>query len=92
MTSELPQAVKTCLWSYDTDRIDLANADHRRRVVENVLNRGTMDAVTWLFTHVSHSDITDTIKRSADTSWNKKSLSLWSLVFDVRPERASRFT
>ena len=90
-TLDLPQEVKACLWSYNTDQIDLHNQDHRRRVIENILNRGTQPAVDWLFTHTSSEEIKQVILESTQSVWSKKSLALWSLVFAVTPSRASRF-
>jgi hypothetical protein len=91
MQNDLPQAVRACLWSYDIDQIDLANPDHKRRIIENVLNRGTAPAVSWLLSHFTKEEIVGVIATSSVSEWNKKSLSLWSLVFDVLPTRAARF-
>jgi hypothetical protein len=90
-TANLPQEVKACLWSYDISRIDLSNPDHRRRIIENVLNRGTKAATDWLLAEFDKKEIADAIASSSVSVWNKKSLALWSLVFDVLPSRASRF-
>jgi hypothetical protein len=91
MGNELPQEVKVCLWSYDVDRIDLGNPDHRQRVIENVLNYGTKHAVDWLLARFSKEDIAHAIAQSHAASWNKKSLALWPLVFGVAPSSAARF-
>ena len=47
--NKLPQAVKICLWSYDTTRIDLSSPEDRFRIVLNILNRGSRHAVDWLW-------------------------------------------
>jgi hypothetical protein len=91
-SADFPQEVKACLWSYDTDRIDISNPDHRRRIIENVLNRGTKVAVDWLFTEFKEKEIADTIAQSSVSGWNKKSLALWSLIFRVMPSRLTRFS
>jgi hypothetical protein len=91
MQNDIPQAVKACLWSYDIDQIDLTNPDHKRRIIENVLNRGTAPAVSWLLSSFTREDIAQTIVTSSVSEWNKKSLSLWSLVFSVSPARSARF-
>lgn len=88
---ELPQEVKACLWSYDTDRIDLALPDHRTRIIENVLNRGTAPAVSWLRQNFSQEETAEAITKSSASTWNKKSLALWSLVYGTHPARTSRF-
>ena len=91
MKNELPAAVKACLWSYDTDQMDFSVPAHKQRVIENILNRGTHTAVTWLLTTFSKKEIAEAITRSNVSVWNKKSLSLWSMVFSTYPEKDSRF-
>jgi hypothetical protein len=91
MQNDLPQVVKACLWSYDVNQIDLANSDHKRRVIENVLNRGTAPAVSWLLSTFTKEEIARAITASSVSEWNKKSLSLWSLVFGASPARTTRF-
>ncbi len=91
MLNDFPQAVKVCLWSYDIDKIDMTNTDHRSRIIQNVLNRGTKEAVDWLFLNFSKDEIANTIKSTSVADWNKKSLSLWSLIFNIQPARTGRF-
>ena len=91
MKSQLPQSVKACLWSYDTDKIDLSNSDDRFRIVINVLNRGTMEAVEWLWINFNEKEIADTIQKSYESEWNRPSLKLWSLIYKTLPLKASRF-
>lgn len=90
--SDVPQSVKTCLWSYDTDKIDLSSTDHRLLIIKNILNIGTSSAVSWLFENFTKDEISTVIHNSNVSEWNKKSLSLWSLVFDINPLRKTRFT
>ncbi|KKP87969.1 MAG: hypothetical protein UR92_C0017G0019, partial [Candidatus Nomurabacteria bacterium GW2011_GWA2_35_80] len=78
MKIEIPEFVKACLWSYDIDTIDLSVLDHRTRVIQNVLNRGTSDAISWLRKIFSEKEIIEVIEKSISTDWNKKSLALWS--------------
>lgn len=91
MKKDFPQSVKACLWSYDTNRIDMSDQGHRRILIEQVLNKGSMDALMWLFTQMSQKEIVDTIENSMVSQWDKRSLNLWSLVFSARPKRLSRF-
>ncbi len=87
----IPQSVKACLWSYDTDMIGLSVVAHRTRIIQNILNRGTSDAVAWLRETFSEEEIMKAITKSSSSDWSKKSLSLWSLIFNVRPARERRF-
>jgi hypothetical protein len=89
--SDFPPEVKACLWSYDISGVDLSKPDQRRRIIENILNRGTSVALDWLFINFTKKEISDVIAQSSISEWNKKSISLWSLIFGVVPSRASRF-
>jgi hypothetical protein len=91
MKNSLPDAVRACLWSYDTDQIDFSVPAHKQRVIENVLNRGTYPAVDWLLATFNKTEIAEAISHSQVSVWNKKSLSLWSMVFGVHPEKLTRF-
>ena len=91
MKNQLPQSVKASLWSYDTDKINLNNSDHCALVIINVLNRGESSAVDWLMKNFTKEEIAGAIKESSVSEWNKKSLSLWSLVFGAEPTKQSRF-
>jgi hypothetical protein len=89
--SKLPQTVKVCLWSYDTTRMKLSSPQYCHRIVLNVLNLGTEEAVQWLWQNVSDKEIKEVIKKSYGSEWNKKSLNLWSMFYKVKPEKMRRF-
>ncbi|MFA6922897.1 MAG: hypothetical protein WC223_01465 [Bacteroidales bacterium] len=91
MNRKLPQAVKVCLWSYDTDKINLSNPNDRHRIILNVLNHGTKKAVEWLWENFSKEEIAETIKNSIASEWDRKSLNFWSLIYRASPTRKSRF-
>lgn len=91
MVNELPQFIKACLWSYDTDQINLHSPDHRILIAINILNRGEILAVNWLMKNFTKEELASIIRESSVSEWNKKSLSLWSLVFKAQPIRQSRF-
>jgi hypothetical protein len=89
MNSEFTQAVKATLWSYDTSKIDKIR--DKELIITNVLNYGTKEATDWLFQTYSKEDIKNILKKPRPGEWNKKSLNLWSLIFDVTPELRTRF-
>lgn len=88
----IPQSVKASLWSYNVDKIDLFLPAHRTLIIHNVLNSGTSDAIYWLRQNFSEDEIIDVIKKSSVSIWDKKSLALWSLIFDALPTKQGRFT
>jgi hypothetical protein len=91
MKTVFPQAVRACLWSYKIDSIDLYLPDHRARIIHNVLDRGTNEAILWLRQTFSEKEITAVIAQSNISAWSKKSLALWSLIFNTRPTKEGRF-
>lgn len=91
MKQKFPRAVKACLWSYDTDKMDISVPDHRHIIIMNILNHGTMEAVEWLWQNFSDKEIKETIRNSYESEWGKKSLSLWSLIFHTSPLKKDRF-
>lgn len=76
----LPKYVKSVLWSYDTDKIDLVK--HRRLIISQVLNFGTKEATDWLFRVYGMSEIRKEASKIPEKQWNKKSLALWHLALN----------
>jgi len=89
MPNAFPPSVKAALWSFDTDRLDLEQ--HRERIITNVLNMGTHDALLWLFNTYSREHIAEVVAHPRPGEWNKRSLNYWSLVFNLDPRYTSRF-
>ena len=78
---QLPQAVNAVLWSYDLSQIDLSK--HKRIIISQVLNFGSLEAVSWLFDNYPSDEIKEAAINIPLGAWNKKSLNLWSLYFDL---------
>ena len=91
MNTVIPKSVRACLWSYDIDMMDFSLPEHKMRIIQNVLNRGTSEAVSWIRENFSENEIADVIIKSNISDWSKKSLALWSLLFNVRPAKQGRF-
>jgi len=88
MSPELPPAVKAALWSFDTGRMD--PEEHQERIITNVLNLGTHDALVWLFGTYPRERIAEVVAHPRPGEWNQRSLNYWSLVFDLAPMITSR--
>ena len=89
MRTPLPSSVKAALWSFDTDNLDPDR--HQERIITNVLNLGTHDALLWLFKTYPRERIAAVVAHPRPGEWNKRSLNYWSLVFDVEPRTTTRF-
>ena len=85
---KIPNYVKSSLWSYDIDKIDLE--EHKERIITNILNHGTDKAVDWLFNTYSEKEIKKVIKYPFYGEWDKKSLNFWALISKVTPNISKR--
>ncbi len=79
----IPDCVRVVLWSYDIDRIDVEA--HKKLIVAQVLNFGTMDAIKWAFEQYGRDEVTRVANEIPAGQWDKKSLSFWRLVLGIAP-------
>ena len=85
----IPLSVKSLLWSYDLNKIDLTK--HKKLIITQVLNFGNKEATDWLFCTYSKDEIAQVASSTPIGQWDKKSLALWSLFLGVKPiSRAER--
>lgn len=92
MNIDLPIFIKSCLWSYDLNNFSLDNSQHKKILIFNILNYGTIEALFWLLKNFSKNEIVEVIQSSSVSSWNKKSLVFSNLLFDSYPRRNERFS
>lgn len=78
---QLPESVKATLWSYDLNEIDLQK--HKRLIISQVLNFGSLDAISWLFSNYSSGEIKEAALSLPLGSWDEKSLNIWMLYFNL---------
>ncbi len=79
----IPEVVKPYLWSYNLDKIDLQK--HKRLIIAQILNYGSKQATDWLFSAYTKYEIKRIAQQIPYGQWNKKSLTLWSLLLDIHP-------
>lgn len=84
MKLKIPSYIRPFLWSYDLNKIDLEK--DKKRIITNILNYGTQEAVSWLFSIYPRGDIVAFVKNPLPGEWNDKSLNFWSFIFDVTPK------
>jgi len=81
---EIPQFLKPFLWSYDLSRLDIEK--HKNIIIKNILDLGTVQATDWMKKNYTESDIKEAIRLSIRSDWSKKSINLWSFIYDVQPK------
>ena len=79
-----PQSVKAVLWSYDLNTIEVQK--DKKLIIFQVLNFGSEDAIKWLFKEYGLSVIEEEARTIPLSQWNKKSLSLWKIIFSLNPK------
>ena len=81
----LPKYVKSVLWSYDTDKIDLDK--HRRLIISQVLNFGTKEATDWLFKKYSKKEIILELTNPMRGVWYPRILNYWQKKLKIKIAR-----
>ena len=76
-------------WSYSLNQLD--SETHKTLIIKQILNQGDKKALDWLRATYTEKDIVLVIEASMVSEWSKKSLSLWSKVYNVTPNRKQRF-
>ena len=84
----LPKILHPFLWSYDTEKMD--KEKNKKRIITNVLNIGSKEAVDWVFDNYSKDEIKKVAADPAPGEWNKKSLNFWSIFFDLKADVKGR--
>ncbi|MDA2935748.1 hypothetical protein MYX06_00805 [Patescibacteria group bacterium AH-259-L05] len=80
----LPKFLQTCLWSYDISQMDPYDPDDKELIIQQVLNRGNIRAVKWLFKTYKKQDIVEVVKNPRRGMWFPKSLNYWAKILDVK--------
>ena len=85
---KIPDFVRVFLWSYDVSKIDIQ--EDKNIIIKNILDFGTKEASDWLCKTYIQEEIKEVIKNSVRSSWSKKSINFWSLIYGVE-SKESRF-
>ena len=80
----IPQFLRPFLWSYDLSRLDTEK--HKNIIIKNILDFGNIQATDWLKENYSQNEIEEAIKLSTRSDWSKKSINLWSFIYNVQPK------
>lgn len=83
--AKIPQFLQPFLWSYDLSQLDLTK--HKNIIIKNILDLGTSQATDWLKQQYSEDEIRETIRESVFSDWSKKSINLWTLVYNISPKK-----
>jgi hypothetical protein len=84
-----PQSVRATLWSYDVAALDQDR--DQGLIITAVLNHGTEEAVRWVRDTYAPDDIAKVVALPQPGMWDKRSLNLWSLIYEVTPDVRARF-
>ena len=82
----MPQFLQPFLWSYDLSQLDIEK--HKNVIIKNILDFGTVEATDWLKKNYIKKEIREAIKLSIKSDWSKKSINLWSFIYNVKAKEA----
>lgn len=77
----IPKYLRPFLWSYDVENLD--SRRDKKVIITGILNLGSGRATKWLFREYSRDQIKAVIRGSSKGQWDKKSLNLWKMVFNI---------
>ena len=78
----LPIFLKPFFWSYEFKKID--KSKNTFLIIFQILNYGTKKSTDWVLNNYERQDIIKCIKSKQESSWNKKSLNYWKIIFDLK--------
>lgn len=79
----LPKFLQPYLASYDLAKLNADDSSVSHEIVTEVLNRGDVKAVRWIFEKYPIQKIRSVIKDPTRGTWLKRSLSYWQKIFGV---------
>ena len=85
----LPKFLRPFLWSYDLSQMDLKK--DKKIIIKNILDYGDKQATDWLKKVYSSKEIKEVIRQTYASEWSRKSINFWSLIYEVKPKRKSKF-
>ncbi len=77
-----PNFVRSALWSYDIDKIDMEKDN--KIIIENILNHGTDEQIRWLFKTYSVKEIRKVVRNPGKGFWYPQSLNYWLMFLKIR--------
>ncbi len=84
----LPKIILPFFWSYEAGKMD--KEKDKKRIITNVLNIGSKEAVCWVLKNYSKDEIKKVLANPAPGEWNRKSLNFWSIFFDLKAAATNR--
>ena len=78
---KFPPSVQATLWFADPTKIDWQG--QKRMIITSVLNRGTWEAVKWIYQFYGKRALREVIAHPQRGLWFQKSLEFWCIFFKL---------
>ena len=78
---KIPKYITPCLWPYDTDKLDLQK--DKELIITQVLNRGDMKRIKWLYSTYGEEEIKKVITNPGRGMWSERVLNFWEIVLGI---------
>ena len=82
MTNSLPRCIKSCLWSYDTNKLDVKR--HKNTIIPQVLNYGNWQGIKWLRSIYKNEEIKQILQNPRRGIWFADVLNFWEQMFNIK--------
>jgi len=79
MATRIPELFRPILWSYDFDRLDTAK--HRKTLIVQAINYGTLDHWRWLVHQYGVAQVQEVISSVRSTEIRPRARRLAALLF-----------
>ena len=79
---QLPQSIKTVLWSYNIDTVSLER--DKETIITQCLNYGTLEDIKWVLKTYSEQEIRKIVSHPKRGMWWKKTLNFWITILDEK--------
>jgi len=85
---KLSPSLAPIFWSYDLQALD--SETHKRLIISQILNYGTIESLRWLKKTYTPDDIREVIAQSSKSAWSLKSLRLFTTLYNTEPKQSKR--
>lgn len=86
-SKKVPESVRACLWFANSGRLDWER--QKDLVITQVLNRGTWEAVRWVYREYGEKAIKNVVRNPKRGLWFPQSLTFWEKFFRLSLKSSS---
>jgi len=74
----LPAFLKSIFWSWDFSKLNLQK--HKKTILKQIMEFGSISAISWMFKNYKKSEIKDFLKNCRPGDLSKRSKNFWEKI------------